>query len=369
MRRKLIIQCLTLLVALCLTPRVCMAQREERVVSPEVHADRTVTFRLRAPDADAVSVHTQFTDDEHPMEKSDEGVWSVTLGPAQPGIYVYGFEVDGLEVADPVSRHVLVNAWPTRSIVEIPGDGPMYYDQRPVPHGTVHMHWIESKTLGANREFYLYTPPGYDEGKTEYPVLYLLHGMGGYEFIWTDMGRVNLVMDNLIADKKAKPMIIVMPYGHVPRIEGENYRSRGRTNRFEKYLLNDLIPFVEGNYRVAKGSQNRAMAGLSMGGAQSIYIGLKHLDKFSAVGVFSMGVRDLDGFAKTYSAELDSINDKLDVFWLGCGTDDFLFERYEETIEFLKSKNIKHVANPTDGAHTWINWRRYLYEFAQLIFK
>jgi len=348
--RKRTIYCL--LILLFLGWQVCLTQSEE--VSPRVHSDRTVTFRLRAPDADKVSVYTQFTDGDQVMKKGDEGIWSITLGPAKPGIYVYGFNVDGVEMSDPRNRDVLVNAWPTRSIVEIPSDRPMYYEQRPVPHGTIQIHWFESKTLGVNRKFYVYTPPGYltDKKQTRYPVLYLLHGAGGYEFIWTDMGRVNLVMDNLIADGKAKPMIIVMPYGH-----------------FESYLLNDLIPFVEANYRIAKGKENRAMAGLSMGGSQTINIGIKHLDMFSSLGVFSNGIGDLQEFEKTNAEQLASMNDKLDLLWLGCGRDDFLFERYKNTLEFLKEKDIKHISNTTDGAHTWINWRRYFYEFAQLIFK
>ncbi len=362
---------LWLLIIAALAPQVCVAQRGGRLLSPEVQADRTVTFRLRAPNADQVIVHTQFTEGDQSMTKDDEGIWSVTLGPAEPGIYVYGFNVDGVGMADPFNRYVLVNQWPNRSLVEIPGDQPMYYDQRPVPHGEIHLNLLESETLGINRKFYVYTPPGYLTGsrRTRYPVLYLLHGMGGYEFIWTDMGRVNLVMDNLIADKKAKPMIIVMPYGHVPRIEGEDSRSSGRTDRFEKYLLSDLIPFVEEHYRAAKGSKNRALAGLSMGGSQTINIGIKHLAMFSSLGVFSMGLRQLDRFKETHGDYLDSINKKTDVFWLACGTDDFLFERYQQTLEFLKENYIEHVAHTTDGAHTWLNWRRYLYEFAQLIFR
>ncbi|MHC4130971.1 MAG: esterase [Planctomycetota bacterium] len=347
---------------------VSIGQREERVVSPEVHPDRTVTFRYNAPDAEEVVVHTQFTEGLQKMEKDEKGVWSVTLGPAEPEIYVYGFEVDGIEVADPVSRHVLVNAWPTRSIVEIPGDGPMYYDQRPVPHGKIEMRWFKSKTFGVNRKFYVYTPPGYEKNEKKYPVVYLLHGGGGYEFIWTEMGRVNLVMDNLIADGKAEPMIIVMPYGHTPRISGENYRSV-RIQRFEKFFLNDLMPYVEANYRTAKGRENRAIAGLSMGGSQTLNIGIKHLDKFSSFGVFSNGIGDLDEYKKTHGEQLKLMNEKADVFWLACGTDDFLFVRYENTIEFLKENDIEHTANTTGGAHTWLNWRKYYYKFAQLIFK
>lgn len=345
-----------------------IAQDADQVVSPEVHPDRTVTFRFRAPDADHVGVFTQFTNEYHAMKKDAGGVWSITLGPVEPNIYVYGYVVDGIKVADPWSRNVLVNEWPTRSIVEIPGDEPMYYDHRPVPHGKIEMNWFESKTLGVNRKFYVYTPPGYDQNDISYPVVYLHHGGGGYEFIWTEMGRVNHVMDNLIADGKAEPMIIVMPFGHVPRIAGEDYAAT-RFQRYEDFLFNDLIPYVESSYRIAEGRENRAMAGLSMGGSQTLYIGVKHIDKLSSLGVFSSGIRDVESYKETYGEYLAQMNDKIDVFWLSCGTDDFLFERYEATIKFLNDENINHVENTTGGAHTWLNWRRYFYEFAQLIFK
>ena len=172
---------------LCLASTVSNCQDDERIVSPVVHPDRTVTFSFYAPDAEEVFVYTQFTEDEQIMKKDERGVWSVTLGPAEPEIYVYGFVVDDVEMADPWNRYVLVNEWPTRSIVEIPGDEPMYYDQRPVPHGRIQMNWYESKTLGTNRKFYVYTPPGYENNEKSYPVVYLLHGGGGYEFIWTEI--------------------------------------------------------------------------------------------------------------------------------------------------------------------------------------
>ncbi len=344
------------------------AQDDEELVSPEVHPDKTVTFRFRAPDAKEVGVYTQFTNDYHTLQKDDKGIWSIRLGPAEPEIYVYGFVVDDIELADPWNRNVLVNEWPTRSIVEIPDDKPMYYDQRPVPHGKIEMNWFESKTLSVNRKIYVYTPPGYEHNDKSHPVVYLLHGGGGWEFIWTEMGRVNLVLDNLIAEGKAKPMIIVMPYGHTPRIAGENYRSV-RIQRFEKFFLNDLIPYVESNYRIKDGRENTVIAGLSMGGSQTLNIGIKHLDKFSSLGVFSNGIRNLESFKNTHGEFLKTINDEVDIFWLACGTDDFLFERYESTIKFLKENNIQHIENTTGGAHTWLNWRKYFYEFAQLIFK
>ena len=207
-------------------------QERARPVSPTVHADRTVTFRMDAPGADEVVVYTQFTDGSQAMEKDETGVWSVTLGPADPGIYVYGFAVDDVAMSDPNNKLVLVNQWPDRSLVEIPDDGQRYFDQRPVAHGEIRINWIESETLGVNRKFYVYTPPGYDKNKKKYPIVYLSHGGGGYEFIWTDMGRVNLVLDNLIADKKAVPMIVVMPFGHTRVSRGSNIgRSLGSDSR------------------------------------------------------------------------------------------------------------------------------------------
>jgi len=358
-----------LLVFLCLIPKSSVAQEEEKIVSPEVHADRTVTFRLYAPEAKQVSVYVQFLEDLQPMKRNEKGIWHITLGPVEPEIYSYCFKVDSIIMLDPNNLNALINPLPTESLVEIPGEKPMFYDVRSVPHGVVHIHWYKSKALNVNRRFYVYTPPGYskDKNSVRYPVLYLLHGMGGYEQVWTQYGRVNLILDNLIADHKAKPMIIVMPFGHVPRVK--DFKKIMRNKEFERDLLGDIIPFIENHYRVAKGSKNRALAGLSMGGFQTLNIGIKHLDLFKWLGVFSAGIRSKD-FTERYNDEFKLANKELNLLWLGCGRDDFLFEDcFKPTIKFLKEKNIKHVAYITDGAHTWINWRRYLYEFAKLLFK
>ena len=363
MRKLVGVACFVL--ALCMVAQLGEAQDRWR---PVVHADRTVTFRMDAPGADTVAMHTQFTDGLQAMVKDDGGVWSVTLGPAAPGIFVYGFVLNGVGMPNPNNRLVLVNAWPDRGLVEIPGDEPLYFEQRPVPRGQIRINWIESETLGVNREFYVYTPPGYDKNKKKYPVVYLLHGSGGYEFSWAEMGRVNFVLDNLIADGKAAPMIVVMPYGHTPRIEGQQYRAQ-RRQRFESYFLEDLIPNIEANYRVKKGAENRALAGLSMGGSQTLYTGILHSDKFNWLGVFSNGISDVAAFKESHGAQLATLNDDVELLWVACGTDDFLFERYEAMLEFFAEEGIEHVVNTTGGAHNWLNWRRYFYDFSQLIFK
>ena len=351
-----------LTILICLPGFLCIGQDNGEWVSPEVQSDRSVTFRFGAPDAKEVIVYTQFTGEDHAMEKGEGGIWSITLGPSDPGIYEYNFKVDGIEMSDPRNRHVLVNYRPTRSIVEIPGDEPMFYDQRPVPHGQVHIHWFESITLEANRRIYVYTPPGYEKSKKKYPVVYLMPGGGGYEHGWTEYGRVNLVMDNLIADEKAEPMIIVMPDGHIPQIPGKNYS-------FEDHFLNDLMPYVDNNYRIADGCKNHAMAGTSMGGSKTLYYGVRHLDKFCALGVFGMGIFDLEQYEKSHGEYLDRVNEELDQFWLACGKDDFLFEYYKQTIEYLKERDIRFTELTTEGGHTYINFRHYFYEFAQSLFK
>jgi enterochelin esterase family protein len=334
---------------------------------PEVHSDRRVTFRLRAPKASSVSVEVQFVQGPQAMTKGEDGVWSVTLGPAEPDIYEYSFVVDGLQVSDPANSWLKFWGGAAKNLVEVPGEKPMFFEQQDVPHGTVHIHKYRSKSLGVTRGLYVYTPPGYETSKdTKYPALYLLHGMGDTEDTWTVVGRANVIADNLIAQGKAQPMVIVMPYGHTPSAPPD-MRSIGRYEAFGKDLIEDAIPYVQGSYRVSADRKDRAIAGLSMGGGQSLTVGLGNLDLFGWVGAYSSAIprpENLDGLL----AEPKLINKQLNLLWIGCGKSDFLFDANQKFIERLKAENIKHVAHISDGGHEWRVWRRYLNEFVPLLF-
>ena len=262
------------------------AQRRPRIISPEVKSDRTVTFRFQAPRAHQVLVEVEYLEGLRPLRLGENGVWAVTLGPFEPELYSYDFLVDGVATVDPLNPNIKIGTSTTHSLLDIPGDPPLFFEERPVPRGTVHIHRYESKTLGITRELNVYTPPGYETGpKVDYPVFYLLHGSGDNERGWSTIGRANVILDNLIAEEKAVPMLIVMPDGHVPVVEGVD-------NPFHKDLIEQVIPYVEAMYRTKTGSENRALAGLSMGGFQTLDTGISRLDLFSWIGVFSGGIRD-----------------------------------------------------------------------------
>jgi len=353
---------LWLLVLACLAGNVWGA-----LVSPEVHSDRRVTFRLKALAAEKVGVNVQFASGLQEMSKGQDGVWSVTLGPAEPDIYEYSFVADGLQVSDPANSWLKFWGGAAKNLVEVPGEKPMFFEQQDVPHGTVHIHKYHSKSLGVTRGLYVYTPPGYETSKdTKYPALYLLHGMGDTEDAWTVVGRANVIADNLIAQGKAQPMVIVMPYGHTPSAPPD-MRSIGRYEAFEKDLIEDAIPYIQKSYRVSADRKDRAIAGLSMGGGQSLTVGLGNVDLFGWVGAFSSAIprpENLDGLL----AEPKLINKQLNLLWIGCGRSDFLFDANQKLIERLKADNIKHVAHISDGGHEWRVWRRYLNEFVPLLF-
>jgi enterochelin esterase family protein len=340
-------------------------------VSPEVHADRRVTFRFLAPKAAEVLLAggnlQEALNGPQAMKKDEKGVWSITVGPLEPALYDYSFAVDGsIRATDPANRNVIDRTWGHTNYFEVPGDAPLIHSVRPVAHGTLHIHTYDSKALGVTRQVYVYTPPGYDPaGQTRYPVLYLFHGSGGVESQWTTVGRANIIMDNLIADAKAKPMVVVMPYGHVPQPQADG-SGRIASAGFDKDLLGDIIPLVENNYQVLTDRENRAIAGLSMGGGQSLSIGLAHLDLFSHLASFSGAVRNLSDVEKM---EVVALNEKLKVFWIGCGKTDFLFETNEKLVALLKTKGVRHVYRVSEGGHTWPNWRLYLSEFVPLLFR
>jgi len=353
---------------LCRPASQLQAQRRQSIISPEVHRDRRVTFRLRAPQAKQVAVNAGFAQGNQPMKKDENGLWSITLGPVKPDIYEYFFLVDGLQVVDPSNSWLKVWLRNSKNLVEIPGDEPMFYEEQQVPHGTVHIHKYQSKSLGVPRQLYLYTPPGYETNRgAKYPVLYLFHGFGDPVDAWVVIGRVNLIMDNLIAAKKTKPFIIVMPYGHTPS-SPPVMQSIGRYEAYEKDLTEDVIPYVRKCYRVSSEQKDRAVAGLSMGGGQSLTIGLGNLDLFGWVGAFSSAVPEGQKLEELLEKP-ESINEKLELLWIGCGRKDFLFEANREFLERLKTGEIKHVSHITEGAHEWRIWRNYLNELAPLLFK
>jgi enterochelin esterase-like enzyme len=337
------------------------SQNRPRIISPEVKSDRTVTFRFRAPQAHQVLVAVEYLDGFQPLRLGDDGIWAVTLGPFEPELYSYNFVVDGVSAVDPLNPNIKIGIRTTQSLLDIPGDPPLFFEERPVPRGTVHLHRYESKSLGITRGLNVYTPPNYDnDPKAAYPVFYLLHGAGDNERGWSTIGRANVILDNLIAAEKAVPMIIVMPDGHAPTTEGVD-------NPFHKDLVEEVIPYVESTYRTKKGPENRALAGLSMGGFQTLDIGISRQDLFGWIGVFSAGIRD--SYEQTLGEFLDTANKKLRLFWIGIGKTDFLFERNENLLQLLREKDVEHTFRLSDGGHTWKNWRHYLHEFLQLIFR
>jgi enterochelin esterase family protein len=353
--------------------------------SPEVHADRTVTFRFRAPQATAVELFGEVTQKGLgagvPMIKGDDGIWTVTIGPIPPEIWRYAFRVDGVQVVDP-SNPALDSVPPgiaVNSMVEIPGDAPAFYDARPVPHGEIRQVMYESKAMGVTRWVWIYTPPGYERSTSRYPVLYLLHGNGESMSGWTWNGRANIILDNLIAEGKARPMIVVMPQGHA--VQGARVGPLefvpGETGmfspRFPHDLLEDVMPLVENNYRVIADANHRAIAGLSMGGGQSLAIGMGHPDLFHYVLGYSAAVGgnflDIDQSFQEALAHPEELNKKLKLLWFAIGRQDFIYQGNKAFVEKLTAKGVKFTFKETEGQHVWRVWRNYFHETAPMLFQ
>jgi enterochelin esterase family protein len=349
------------------------AYSQPGIHSPDIAADRTVTFRILAPKASEVSLTGEFMKGSKPLEKDANGVWSVSVGPVEPEIYYYNFTIDGVRTIDPSNPNVKTGSTPgtIQSILEVKSTQPAFYDAQAVPHGEIRTHWYESKSLKSTRRLTVYTPPGYDgKANVRYGVLYLFHGANADETAWTRLGHVNLILDNLLAAGKTKPFLIVMPFGYGVPPGTPSTASGGNTAAFSRDLLEDVIPFIESHYRAYTDREHRAIAGLSMGGGESLYIGLNHLELFSSVGGFSAGIRTPE-FQQSYGAFVSdpkTANQKLHLLWLGCGTDDSLFPASKALSKMLDDAKIKHVFKKSGGAHTWTNWRNYLNEFAPLLF-
>ena len=349
----------------------------DTLVSPEVHADKRLTFRLRAPRASEVAVAGEWArpgaaaNTPQKMTRDGEGVWSITVGPVEPNIYIYVFHVDGMVLTDPVNPLVKLRARTSASMVEVPGGMP--WEVRDVPHGALETHTHASAVLaGATRQVVVYTPPGYHKGAARYPILYLLHGNNDLAVGWTMAGRANFILDNLQADKKAVPMIVVMPWGHALPFGARPAAGQPTNNDlFERYLVEDVLPLVEKRYRVASGRRNRAVVGLSMGGTQALQIGLRHRELFGSIGMFGAGLSRAD-FDARYGELMKapaSARNKLDLFFVGIAREDGAHARAKELAELLRGHGLPTTYHETEGGHTYPVWRKLLAQSVPLLFQ
>jgi enterochelin esterase-like enzyme len=358
-------------------------QRPVLQKSPEILPDSRIVFRLYAPKANEVAVTGEWTGmkKNENMVKSDTGLWSITIGPLKPEYYGYKFIVDGVNILDPNNYQVRRDWLGYESVLLMPGKETDLYIIKDVPAGTLSKVWYDSPFLGFRRRMYVYTPPGYETSNGKYPVLYLLHGGMNDEDTWTSMGKVNTIMDNLIAQGKAKPMIVVMPNGNPdqaavpfesysftpdPKLTGPEPLNMGY-GYFESSLVKDIVPFLESNYRVLPNSENRAVIGYSMGGGQTYTIVLDNPEVFGYIGLFGPAVFPQGANDKKMEA-LKAANPKL--IWIGCGVDDPLYVSVTNNlIPLLEKYNINHYFLSTPGGHGWINWRIFFSECVPALFK
>lgn len=350
------------------------------VVSPEVHADGRITLRLRAPNATQVVVNGELDGQPHPMTKGDDGVWTVTVGPLPPDIYTYAFNVDGIVALDPRNANTKYgygNFGPV-SIVQVPGDGPQFYDVKDVPHGEVRIRPYVSKTLGVGRTVWIYTPPGYDEGR-DFPVMYLLHGAGDIESGWTMIGRANNILDNAIADGRAEPMVVVMPLGYpiqsfwagAAKTSETPAPGGGALTLIGQDLLNDVMPMIERDYKVARTADKRAIAGLSMGGGHTMNIAFNRPELFRYVIAMSPAAFGVTpGNYPDVFENPQKYNEQFKLFWIPVGEDDNLTGPGDRKLsEAFKAAGVNHEFTLTPGRHEWTVWRNHLNDAMGRVFK
>lgn len=365
MLRKFTLIFLVLFWATMSTP----AAAQTYVKSPEVHDDGKVTFRFYAPKAEEVVLSAG--ENSGAMIKSAEGIWEKTIGPLSPGTYAYRFTVDGAAVLDPVNRQTKAWLWMENLVnVDVRGQAAAQHQVQNVPHGELHIQRYHSKQLDQSRQFYVYTPPGYAASEKEYPVLYLLHGFGDDESAWARVGMANNILDNVWAQSDASPFIVVMPFGHDTFPATPDYQAydlEGNALRMETELLENIKPMVESRYRCLEDPKSRGIAGLSMGGGQSVRIGLSHTDLFGWVTGYSASIKKL-GCVAALENHLDAIKKDQPKLSLVCGKTDFLFDENVEYEKKLSELNIDHHHYWSQGGHTWDNWRSYLAETAQTMF-
>ncbi len=343
---------------------------------PEIDAQNRVTFRVIAPEAREVKV-INLSDEmamgaaEYDLSKGEDGIWWVKTNPCRPGFHYYQLSVDGFMSTDPESlAYFGWGRW--TSGLEVSAAGITFYQPRNNPKGDVMTHWYFSEISQSMRKCLIYTPPSYrKETARRYPVLYLQHGAGESELGWTMQGKMNFIMDNLVAEGKAVEMLVVMDNGYAA-VPGAGNRARpgGEENLFDEVVIKELIPEIDTNFRTLPSRDSRAIAGLSMGAGQAMRIGLGHLDLFSSIGAFSGGVRNFDrttSFSGVFK-DVEKLNAALKLFWIGCGYLDRGFQNNKQFHQDLEKYGVNHVWHEMDGSHEWQVWRHHLYEFAQLVF-
>ena len=375
---------LTLAIMLSMSIATLSAQQNlwqnEPPKSPEIHADMSVTIRLYAPNAERVTLVGDFVDNVA-MTRNAEGVWEYTSAPLASELYNYWFNVDGIDhVNDPANSYVVRDVGSQMNYFIIPGERGDLYAAQDVPHGTMAKVWAEVSD-GRARRMTIYTPAGYEEGKGRYPVLYLLHGMGGDEDAWTATGRVAEIMDNLIAEGKAEPMIVVMTNGCTQHVSAPGYSHEGMWRPYMsgsmdgsfEAMFPSIVEWVDDHYRTKAKKAYRAIAGLSMGGFHSMQISKEYPTMFDYVGLFSAAIfRGKEG-VETYSnleAKLErQFDEGVKFYWIAIGKDDFLYDENVRYRALLDSEGYPYTYRESDGGHIWRNWRIYLGEYAQLLFK
>lgn len=350
--------------------------------SPDVHPDGSVSFRLVMANAVKVELHLEGSAQPFPMTKEADGAWTVTVPKLAPQYYSYSFNVDGSDVLDPHNTTIKTSFFSNQNIFLMPGQPPMPWEPANVPHGIVHHHYYHSSIVGVDSQYFVYTPPGFDpKSPQEYPVLYLLHGYSDDPSAWTHMGKANVILDNLIASGKAKPMIVVMPLGygtmdvitHGWQVWKDQELIRTNYSKFGDTLFKEVMPLVKQQYPLSEKREDHAIAGLSMGGAESLLVGLNHVDDFAYVGGFSSAPLMREDFAQALPAitaqSAPDIKKKLRVLWISCGTEDGLIEANRKLGAWLKEKGIEVHAVETPGMHVWMLWRDSLSNFAPMLFQ
>jgi enterochelin esterase-like enzyme len=386
MTRTLAILGLFILVGFTDSPTAAQQPKKEPtpkapLVSTEVHPDNKVTFRIRAPKAAEVTLRGDWmTGAPEKLEKDENGVWSVTVGPLRPDFYSYAFTVDGVRTLDPANPTIKQGIASLDSMFFLGGPEADFQDNKSVPHGDVRKVWYQSSTLKEQRRMHVYTPPEYDSNSDKYPVFYLLHGGGDEDSGWSTVGRAGFILDNLIAAKKAKPMIVVMPNGSIPRpavapgTKLDPKEMAALQDRFTDELLKDVVPHVEKRFRVKTGPENRALAGLSMGGGQTTRVLTTNPDQFGYVAIWSAGLfrGDPAAFEQQNEAFLkngEGLNKSVKLLEITVGDKDFALTGSKALSEVFTKHGIKHQLKVTGGGHTWINWRQYLNELAPKLFQ